>query len=156
MAQDILIENKNLSKQLEALGRTYVQELTNQLKIEGKEASGSLIKSLQYRVDQNYKTPILSILANDYLTYVDQGRRPGAKMPPSNQLLDWVKERGIKIKGQTDGQTAFVIARSIGIKGIKPTNVIDKTTQIVMDKELKNVAEASRQDVIDMIKNILI
>lgn len=152
---DISIDNKHLTEQLKQVGDLYVKELSRQLKLLDKDASGNLIKSLRYdiKVDSK-KNPYIEILAADYLEYVDKGRRPG-KMPPSNRILPWVKDRGIKIQGQTDEQTAFVIAKSIGIKGIKPTNVLDKTTKSVINKVTNDIAGAARQDIIDMINKIM-
>jgi hypothetical protein len=84
------------------------------------------INSLDYEVLETINGLVLKIIADDYLQYVDQGRRPG-KRPPQRAILKWVENKNITIKKQTPSQTAFVIARSIGKKGIKPTNVLKKT-----------------------------
>lgn len=49
-----------------------------------------------------------------YAEAVEKGRRAGAPPPPSNALLGWMGRKGI------DPSLAFVIARSIGRKGIRP------------------------------------
>ena len=81
---------------------------------------------------------MIRLHSEPYLINVDKGRRAGAKPPPSRAILPWIKLRGIKgrnSKGRfiTDKSLSFIIARSIGIKGIRPTNVIqkakDKSTQ---------------------------
>lgn len=50
----------------------------------------------------------------EYAEAVEFGRRAGAAPPPSNALLGWMRRKGI------DESLAFVIARSIGRKGIAP------------------------------------
>jgi hypothetical protein len=49
-----------------------------------------------------------------YAEPVEKGRRAGAAMPPPSALIGWLGRHGI------DPSLAFVVARSIGRKGIKP------------------------------------
>jgi hypothetical protein len=151
MAQDL--EFRNLKKQLEALGREYVAELTRQLVNDDKVATGNLINSLDYEVLQVANGLILQILADDYLTFVDKGRKPG-KRPPQKAIQKWVENRGIKIKGQSSKQTGFLIARSIGKKGIKPTNVIKKTQQALFNNVQTLISKGIQLDINEYIKNI--
>jgi len=47
-----------------------------------------------------------------YAKVVEEGRRPGAPMPPKGSLLNWMKAKGI------DPKAEFVIRRAIGRRGI--------------------------------------
>tara|TARA_Y100000310_G_scaffold230865_1_gene233407 strand:- start:4342 stop:4851 length:510 start_codon:yes stop_codon:yes gene_type:complete len=49
-----------------------------------------------------------------YGAYVEFGRRPGSSPPPARALLPWMKRHGIP------ATAAFVIARAIAKRGIKP------------------------------------
>jgi hypothetical protein len=151
MAQDL--EFRNLKAQLEALGREYVAELARQLVSDDKVATGNLINSLDYEVLQVANGLILQILADDYLTFVDKGRKPG-KRPPQKAIQKWVENRGIIIKGQSSKQTGFLIARSIGKKGIKPTNVIKKTQQALFNNIQTLISKGIQLDINEYIKNI--
>lgn len=151
MAQDL--ELRNLKAQLEALGREYVAELTKQLIAADKVASGSLISSLDYNVLQTVNGLLLEIVADDYLVYVDKGRRPG-KRPPQKAIQKWIEQKGIKIKKQTPSQSAFIIARSIGKKGIKPTNVIKKTQDSIYNNIQTLVNKGIQLDIDEYLKNI--
>jgi hypothetical protein len=53
-----------------------------------------------------------------YAPVMEFGRRPGSPMPPSDAIRTWIIRKGIASSDQADG-LAFVIARSIGRKGIK-------------------------------------
>ncbi|MFN9371167.1 MAG: hypothetical protein ACK6D3_04700, partial [Planctomycetaceae bacterium] len=106
------LQLRNLKKQLEALGREYVAELTKQLISADKVATGQLISSLDYEVLDTVNGLFLSIISEDYLINVDKGRRPG-KRPPQKAIQKWIEARNIKFKKQTPNQTAFIIARSI-------------------------------------------
>jgi hypothetical protein len=47
-----------------------------------------------------------------HVSIMDQGRRPGAKPPPTTALAGWASRHGFR-------GSLFVLARSIGRKGIK-------------------------------------
>lgn len=113
-------------KQLEMFGNKYVDILTAELKAAGKEASGNLINSLDYRIVREANMIQIIIQANDYLTYVDEGRKPGS-YPPIQAIKSWCN-----IKGIPQG-AAFPIARNIFKFGIKPTGVIQKTNKKITD-----------------------
>lgn len=59
---------------------------------------------------------VFDILLNDYLTYIESGRRKGAKMPPVEPIVRWARARGIP----TDNSTIFLIRRAISRDGIQP------------------------------------
>jgi hypothetical protein len=148
------LDYRNLKKQLEALGREYIAELTKQLISADKVASGNLINSLDYEVLETVDGLILRILSDEYLKWVDEGRRPG-KRPPQKAILKWVKMRNIVIKKQKPEQTAFIIARSIGKKGIKPTNVVKKTQQSISRNINTLISKGITLDINEYMKNIM-
>lgn len=59
---------------------------------------------------------IFDIILNDYLTYIESGRRKGAKFPPVEPIVRWARKRGIP----TDNSTIFLIRRAISRDGIAP------------------------------------
>lgn len=54
----------------------------------------------------------------EYPAVMEFGRRPGAKMPPPDALIPWVT-RVLKVKKSEAPAVAWIVARSIGKKGIK-------------------------------------
>ena len=54
-----------------------------------------------------------------YASVVEWGRRPGRKMPPIQVIAEWARRKGITTP-------AFVIARSIGRKGIPGKHMFEK------------------------------
>jgi len=120
-------DNKDLEDALEIFGQDYIAELGNQLRKAGKDASGNLLRSLDSRIIKTAMGTIytINIIAEDYLKYVDAGRRPNSKQPPISAIKDWVR-----IKGLPQG-AAFPIAKNIGKNGIEPTNVISKSLKAV-------------------------
>lgn len=59
---------------------------------------------------------VYDIILNDYLTFIESGRRSGAKMPPIEPIVRWARQRGIP----TDNSTIFLIRRAISRDGIAP------------------------------------
>lgn len=65
---------------------------------------------------------VFDILLNDYLTFIESGRRKGAKFPPVEPIVKWARKRGIP----TDNSTIFLIRRAISRDGIAPRPFMDK------------------------------
>lgn len=103
-------------------GKDYVKILTIQLKKADKKASGALINSIDYRLQDEANYIKILIEANDYLEYVDQGRKPGS-YPNITAISKWASMKGIS------QDAVFPIARKIFKFGIEPTNVIGKTVK---------------------------
>ena len=151
---------ENLKKELEIFGDEYIKELTIQLIQLDKVATGSLLRSLDYEIIEKVEGQFEVIIkALDYLKFIDEGRRPG-KQPPLNPILSWVKTRNIRFKNKNgqgflkNEQTAFIIRRSIGHKGIKKTDVLKKTLGNVLN--LKNkILKSGMIDIEKLVSSII-
>lgn len=154
-------ENKNLKKEFDDLGQELVRTLVKNLINADKKATGNLIKSIDYKVVEKANNVMVQLLADDYLTNVDEGRRRGAKQPPTSALDRWVIARGIAprdAKGRFIPRESvkFLIARSIKRNGIKPTNVIQKTINEVYAKKQQLIQKAAIEDINALIDKIMI
>jgi hypothetical protein len=143
------IQPTKLKEAIDKLGMDVVADLAKQLLSADKKATGELINSLKYEVLEVVDAVMLRIKALDYFKYVDKGRRPGAKPPPVAAIIPWVETKGIIIGKNTTKQTAFIIARSIGIKGIQPLNM----KQNVIDNIIKTRTQILQQAYKEDIKN---
>lgn len=157
---------------LEKFGSDYIKELTMRLLREDKKASGALIRSLDYEVleatteiiDQSAKWVVknytgLKIKALPYLINVDEGRRKGSKPPPVRAIEPWIRHRKIKFRDKkgrfiTNQQTAFIISRSIGKNGIKPTNVLEETRAAMLNK-LNGLMDAYGEELMKGLQEVL-
>lgn len=59
---------------------------------------------------------VFDIILNDYLEFIESGRRKGADMPPVEPIVRWARSKGIP----TDNSTIFLIRRAISRDGIAP------------------------------------
>lgn len=149
-----------LTNEVDKIGKEFIAELIKQLIQADKVASGKLLKSLNYKVIEVLDNLLIQINSEAYLQYVDAGRRPG-KMPPTTAIKKWIDIR--KIKGRdkngrfiTKDQTAFLIARSIGRKGIKPTNVIKKSMDNILRSKKEALGKAAAKDILNILNKILV
>lgn len=152
------LENNYLEKVLDNMGRQFVDDLKSELISLGKVASGDLVNSINYRVQNNNGVLSIEIYSEDYLKYVDGGRRPG-KMPPIKAIKPWVESKGIKFTKKGGGfitseSAAYVIAKSIGEKGIKATNVVSKVQKLLFAQWEAQIKLAIQEDYKEYIKKV--
>ena len=112
-----------------------------------KVATGNLIRSINYRLQPTARGIQVQLLSEDYLKYVDQGRRAGAKYPPIGPLLRWAR-----VKGLPEG-VAYGAQKNIHKFGIKPTNVVKKTINIIQTS--KNANRIYEQRMVNNIVKLL-
>lgn len=75
----------------------------------------NIYNALQIKATNNGDL-VYDIILNDYLVYIENGRRKGAKMPPVEPIVNWARQKGIP----TDNSTIYLIRRAISRDGIKP------------------------------------
>jgi hypothetical protein len=158
---------KRLENELNKLGVVIVKELKKALKKKKKKATGKLIQSINYKVT-GYKNKVaMRIISKDYLVNVDEGRGEKLTPPPVKAIRKWIDDKAIKpyakkgLNGKpgkvpTKDQLAIMIAKSIGKKGIKPTNVVLETMIQTQERATyKKIQQVATEDIKDAINQIL-
>ena len=125
-----------------------------------KVATGNLYNSVGYSLDVN--TGDIEFFCASYGEFVEKGRRKGARFPPSDPILRWIKVRGIKgrdKKGRfiTDRSLTFLIQRAISRDGIKPLPFFKLAIRQAGGAKALNtgVAEAIKKDIVEKVKQSL-
>ncbi len=126
------IDKQKIVNGLNIIGRLYIETLIKNLLLLDKVASGRLLKSLDFFVVETLNGCLLTIVYDQHMIYVDQGRRPG-KFPPPDAIKKWMKDKNIHSDSMTDDQLAFLIGRKIAKEGIKPTDVLKDTYDEIYD-----------------------
>lgn len=129
-------------KTLNEFGKDYAKILTIFLKKNKKSASGALINSINWKLKETAQEILIILESNDYLEWVDKGRKPG-KYPPLKAISQWAKLKGIS------QEAVFPIARKIFKFGIEPTNVIAKTI-----KEIQTSPTFQKKYEDELLKNV--
>ncbi len=106
-------------------------------KVVNRVASGNLLNSLVYKLKFRYNKPTIDFTVNNdaagkYADVIEDGRRPGAKMPPTKAIEDWIRIKRLKLRNRqgefiksTESNiksAAFAMAKSIGKNGIEGIN----------------------------------
>ena len=129
------------------------------------DSSGRLRESISIESKEGDNNAIYNIEALSYGLAVDKGRKPNQKPPSSSAILQWIKDKPVRLrdaKGKMVSMNnnqkkglAGVIARSIGFYGIAPTNFISEALEASMGK-LDALGSAVGQDVMENVEDILL
>lgn len=100
--------------------------------------NSELYNDIQYQIDLN-DNPMINMLFNHYLEYIELGRPPEyGKWPPINVIINWMQRKHIAPRNGTIKQVAFLIARAIWRDGYdaRPVlaNLIEKAEKEWDDK----------------------
>ena len=141
----------NTKKALENFGKYLVKESRKNLTRKKKNVTNSLYDSLDYQVKAMPNSFEFDFLMEEYGEWVDKGRKAG-KNPPFSPLRKWVQDRRIQFRDnsgrfQTYDQTAWAVVKSIGRKGIEPSNFYTRPFNLGFQKLPNEVAEAYALDV---------
>lgn len=153
---------KALKAAMEKYGEALVIEIVQQLANADKNATGNLARSVDYELFETLDSISVGIKAEKYFEFVDGGRRKGAKQPPSDAILKWMKVRNIKGRDKKSGKfisqksAAFLIARSIGKNGIKPAFIIKKSLRNLKSLQAKLLTDAAVEDMTKMISAVFL
>ena len=143
---------KHTMKALNDFGDFIITNYKSQLEAEQMN-NGELYRTISYSVSTVNSGWVISVSLADYWKYIENGRRAGAKMPPVSAIENWIKVKQIvphsmtlksgKTVIPTIPQLSFLIARSIGQRGIPPKPLF------------KNSFEAAKQQFIQVIKDAI-
>lgn len=107
MASSMLVNDK--------VGRNTIAPDSNIFKEMYAKASGNIV---------------IQLLLNDYVQYIESGRKAGSKFPPIQPIVQWAKKRDIP----TDNSTIFLIRRAIAEDGIRPRPFMYKVLETIDKK----------------------
>lgn len=125
----------------------YKKELTD-----GKiNASYDLYNSVRYIFDDDGKSFEIKLELEDYWKYIENGRKAG-KFPPIDAISKWIEIKPVMPyplkngKLPTTPQLAYLIARKIGLEGIEPKPILQKSVDEIMEDIYKDIENALYKD----------
>lgn len=106
--------------------------------------NSDLVKSVEVTNKRN----VINVFANDYVKYIESGRKKFTKKVPIAAILVFMRKRKISpTKGITKNQLAYIIQNAIytnGIKGKKGLNKkVEKVTGQIMLTSLRKYFKVS-------------
>ena len=146
---------KHTMKALNDFGKVIIDNYKSQLEAEQMN-NGELYRTISYSVSTGTGGWVVSVSLADYWKYVEYGRRPG-KMPPVSAIENWINVKQIvphsmtlksgKTVIPTIPQLSFLIARSIGRRGIAPKPLFQKSFEAAKQQFMQVIKDAITQDI---------
>ena len=121
------------------ISKALLKELelaTEKILAQYKLYDSDLSRSIEY----TYKDNIFVMLANDYFQYVARGRQPKARKVPVEELIKWMKKKGIAPKKGDYNATAFAIQQTIYKNGLKPRPFVNPIIAVDLDIISEDIA----------------
>ena len=89
------------------------------------------------------------LIFTDYIDYVNSGRRPNAKMPPADAIINWCRQKGIP----TDNNTVWRIRQGIAKQGIKARPVLDMIFDLAENEWMTDWSQRVFNEIIEELIN---
>ena len=147
---------KHTMKALNDFGNFIITNYKSQLEAEQMN-NGELYRKISYSVSTVSSGWVISVSLADYWKYIENGRRAGAKMPPLEVIEKWIDVKQIKPHSMAlkSGKTViptppklpFLIARSIGRRGIPPKPLFKKSFEAAKQQFMQVIEDAIVQDI---------
>ena len=147
---------KHTMKALNDFGNFIITNYKSQLEAEQMN-NGELYRTISYSVSTGTGGWVISVSLADYWKYIENGRRAGAKMPPVSAIENWIKVKQIiphsmtlksgKTVIPTIPQLSFLIARSIGRRGIPPKPLFKKSFEAAKQQFIQVIKDAILADI---------
>jgi hypothetical protein len=145
-----------ITKELELLGASIVNNMRRTLTTKGINASGTLSNSIQAEVNSEpNQVDTLNILMADYGTVVDEGRRPSRQKGYSSKttgffasLKDWVGKK-LGIRGKQQLPVTYAIYNKINKRGYKPNPFIDSSIRTAVNQRQDKINDAAFRTLIN-------
>ncbi len=166
-----MLDTDNVKDVLRNFARYVIQQARTNLTKGKKNVRGALYESLDYDLKVMPNSFSMSFLMEEYGVFQDKGvsgterkyntpHRFTNKQPPIKPILDWVNARRLRLRDKETGRfkkggqksLAFVIARSIKEKGIKPSLFFTKPFERAFKNLPEDVVEAFGLDVEQFLK----
>lgn len=150
-------EFPNLTAALEEYGAAFRNLYQDKLILDDKIATGELLNSVSYRVTQNGTVFQVTLSLADYWKYIEEGRRPGGKLPPPSAILSWIIAKPVLPRPNDKGkvpkpeQLAWAIAKSIQVKGIPAKPLMFETSQEINAHYRPIIAAAFAADTMQLL-----
>ena len=146
---------RHTMKALNDFGKVIIDNYKSQLEAEQMN-NGELYRTISYSVSTGNSGWVISVSLADYWKYIEYGRRPG-KMPPVSAIENWINVKQIiphsmtlksgKTVIPTIPQLSFLIARSIGRRGIAPKPLFQKSFEAAKQQFMQVIKDAITQDI---------
>ena len=160
---------KEVKKEINRFAKEVIKQARTRLTKEKKVVTRKLYDSMQYQLNETPDAITVAFFMEQYGLFQDKGVSGKkvkygtpysykTKMPPPSALDQWIVRKNLKGVRDKKGRfinrksLQFMIARSIFIKGIKPSLFFTKPFEMYYDKLKVNLPREFMQDTEDSWK----
>ena len=133
----------------DSIGESLKFRIIKILSVENKVATGRLINSIDVVTGGKNGKYFIELLMERYGIYVNQGRKPGGKMPPEKAILNWMQVKGIPLN------LLWPIRKSIAINGIPGVFFIEESIKRIENDFQKEISDKWGNEFAEEISNQL-
>lgn len=162
-----------VQEELNAFAKEVIRQSRSNLTRQGKRASSSLYKSLDYDLRSHEWSFSLDMKMEEYGEFVDKGvsgknkkyNTPfsfRSKMPPREPIREWLRIKGIRFRDnkgrfKKGGITtlSYLIQRSVFRKGLRPSLFFARSFENAFKQLPQEIADAYALDVADLMDHTL-
>tara|TARA_R100000734_G_C3318160_1_gene112025 strand:+ start:3330 stop:3848 length:519 start_codon:yes stop_codon:yes gene_type:complete len=168
------MKTKHVRKVFDIFGTKVVETARGILNAKGKNSSGKLSSSLGYSLKVKEGRLDLRFLGAPYASIVDEGIKGSkssakapksrfsytSKQPPSGVIDKWVVRKGLRKARDSQGRfiprksLVFLIARSIKLFGIRPSNFFSDAINQGLRGLPRKFADAYARDAAQFIRTV--
>ena len=146
---------EDIDTALDSLMNEFQNAYASNLRQSGHTASGNLAMNQNHYFVFDGRYYKIYLQLEDYWKYLENGTKP--HFPPVEKIAEWIRIKPVlprpnaKGKLPTQKQLAFMIARSISIKGTKPTHTLQQTIdEFQLRKKVKKLfMDAVKKQLVD-------
>lgn len=110
-------------------------------------ANSLLAEETAYKVSMT-GNPVIELLFNDYISYIESGRKAGSNlMPPLSAIKEWAERKNIP----TDNSTLYAIAQSIRKNGIAPRPILATLEEKIEESFSNNWADNLFEEMVNIL-----
>lgn len=147
---------KELIKRLNLFGDLLKKALLMALISDGKQATGTLVQSIEISVFKELNKIVLEERHEFYGDFVDRGRKPGVRRVPIDALEDWIRVLQFSIAVEETRGLAFAIQTNIFKFGIERSGWLTDTLEdqeALATKEIQKEIEDQMTITFDNLAN---
>jgi len=140
--------SEELEKWINSVGDDVVSAAQREIAVNRKDSTGTLRNSLFYTRTAN---GLEFSSTTSYWQFIHEGRRRGGRMPPVDRIVEWMRQKPVRLR-DSGGRylandesrirgVAFVIARSIAERGQRPFPFYDNVMNDVVNRRVAELDE---------------
>lgn len=149
------VANERLFNALQGLADHLELRLVRKVISKGKIATGKGAQSIDVLTQQLIDAMVITESHEDYMTFVDRGRKKGGKKVPIAAIEQWLKVKNFSWAANNIRGAAFAVQTNIFKFGIKPSRWLSETLDEEQNKIITDVTNAVVEQVDIIIENTI-